>query len=70
MEKEKFEWSDLKSLGKSDNANRWYPTDQIAKEYCNHYRSPSRKWPFSYAKACLTKKFHKYYKSKILLASE
>lgn len=55
-------WVDLKRLGKSDNANRWYPTDAIVEEYIakNGYRSPSRQWPQSYARPVMTKKFAKW----------
>jgi len=49
-------WQDLRQLGKTDNARRWYPADGVA-EYFRSIRSPSRAWPSSYAKAAQTKKF-------------
>ena len=52
-------WADLRKLGKTDNANRWYPCEEIS-EYFVTIRSPSRAWPYSYAKAALTKKFYKW----------
>lgn len=57
-----LEWRDLYKLGKRDNANRWYPKDETVKRYidANDYRSPSRAWPYSYAKPLLTKKFAKW----------
>ena len=57
-------WPDLwLSLGfESDNAGRWYPTESTEKiqEYIYQYRSPSRAYPHSYAKAALTVKFAKW----------
>lgn len=49
-------WSDLRALGRTDNAGRWYPCDDIA-EYFSAIRNPSRAWPHSYARAAMTKKF-------------
>jgi hypothetical protein len=43
-----------------DSAGRWYPTHEITEKYCTGYRSPSRAWPHSYAKAVLTTKFAKW----------
>lgn len=57
--KERLDWVDIRSLGKSDSAGRWYPYSDIS-EYFNHIRSPSRAWPWSYAKAAQTKKFAKW----------
>lgn len=57
----KLTWSDLRKLGRQDNAGRWYPCDEI-REYFVGYRSPSRAWPNSYAKAALTLKFYKWLK--------
>lgn len=51
-----LEWTDLWTLGTSDNAKRWYPRTEIER-YFRSYRSPSRAWPWSYAKAALTAKF-------------
>ena len=52
-------WSDLKQIGTQDNGNRWYPVPEF-KEYFEGYRSPSRAFPYSYAKAAMTKKFAKW----------
>ena len=52
-------WADIRKIGKSDNANRWYPCDEVA-EYFADIRSPSRAWPNSYAKAAQTQKFAKW----------
>lgn len=46
-----------------DNGGRWYPkkgtpADQYINE--NGYRTPSRAWPYSYAKPLMTKKFAKW----------
>jgi len=58
-------FSDLKHYGSWDRAGRWYPSEDIA-EYFNHIRSPSRAWPYSYAKAACTVKFMKWYNSRIV----
>ena len=55
----KLDWQSIRLIGKSDNANRWYPCDDIA-EYFSAIRSPSRAWPYSYAKAAQTAKFAKW----------
>jgi hypothetical protein len=47
------------SLGRFDNAKRWYPDKKIA-EYFETYRSPSNAWPYSYLHAATTKKFYKW----------
>lgn len=49
-------WSSIRAIGKADNANRWYPSADVA-PYFVSIRSPSRAWPHSYAKAAMTKKF-------------
>lgn len=49
-------WPDLRALGRTDNAGRWYPREDIA-EYFAGIRSPSRAWPYSYARAAMTRKF-------------
>lgn len=60
--KTKLGWQDLKFLGEYDKANRWYPNNDI-KHYFDSIRSPSRRWPHSYAKAAMTLKFAKFLKS-------
>jgi hypothetical protein len=57
--KKQLDWADIKKIGKTDKANRWYPCDELA-EYFNNIRSPSRAWPHSYAKAAQTQKFAKW----------
>jgi hypothetical protein len=57
--KRHLEWSDIRQLGRSDNAGRWYPRQDIA-EYFGSIRSPSRAWPWSYAKAAQTLKFARW----------
>jgi hypothetical protein len=52
----KLGWNDIKLIGRTDNAGRWYPSTEVV-EYFYHIRSPSRAWPHSYAKAAQTKKF-------------
>ena len=49
-------WTDMRKIGRSDNARRWFPNPDIA-EYFSGLRAPSRVWPHSYAKAAQTKKF-------------
>jgi len=49
-------WSSIRSIGKTDSANRWYPDSDVA-PYFSSLRAPSRAWPYSYAKAAQTKKF-------------
>lgn len=54
-------WSDLNMT--KDNGGRWYPSDRTPDyvvEFLKGYRSPSRAFPFSYAKPLLTQKFAKY----------
>jgi len=55
----KLDWQLIRLIGKSDNANRWYPNPDIA-EYFASLRSPSRAWPYSYAKGAQTIKFAKW----------
>lgn len=52
-------WQSIRQIGKTDNARRWYPCEDVA-EYFSHIRSPSRAWPFSYAKAAQTQKFARW----------
>jgi hypothetical protein len=54
--KETLNWQDIRSLGKTDSAGRWYPNEDIA-EYFTSLRAPSRAYPHSYAKAAQTYKF-------------
>jgi len=49
-------WNSIRNIGKADSANRWYPAPEVA-PYFAHIRSPSRAWPYSYAKAAQTRKF-------------
>jgi hypothetical protein len=55
----KLDWSQVYKIGKTDNGNRWYPSENVA-EYFSAIRSPSRAWPHSYAKAAQTLKFSKW----------
>ena len=51
-------WSDL-GLSK-DNGGRWFAgtgSPEFVREYCSHYRTPSRAWPMSHAKPLLSQKF-------------
>jgi hypothetical protein len=52
-------WNDLNKIGTQDNSGRWYPIEEV-REYFDKYRAPSRAFPFSYAKAAMTKKFAKW----------
>lgn len=54
-----YTWSDLRRLGRTDNAGRWYPRPEIA-EYFEGLRAPSRAWPHSYARAAQTAKFARW----------
>jgi len=54
-----FTWTDIRRLGNTDSANRWYPCDDIA-EYFRGLRAPSRAWPHSYARAAQTAKFARW----------
>lgn len=63
--KTELDWKDLwQKLGMiKDNGGRFYPGDNTPnsiREYLKGYRVPSRKWPYSYAKPLLTKKFAKW----------
>ena len=55
----KLNWQHLRALGKTDNGNRWYPSEDIA-EFFSGLRPPSRAWPHSYAKSAQTLKFAKW----------
>ena len=55
----KLDWNSIRKIGASDNANRWYPSPEIA-EYFYSLRAPSRAWPHSYAKSAQTLKFAKW----------
>ncbi|MBH05161.1 MAG: hypothetical protein CMJ20_02450 [Phycisphaeraceae bacterium] len=44
--------------GKFDKGGRWFPCEANA-DLVGHIRSPSRSWPYSYLKACRSKKFVK-----------
>jgi hypothetical protein len=52
-------WQDIRAIGKTDNAGRWYPCEDIV-EYFATIRSPSRAWPHSYARAAQTVKFARW----------
>ena len=55
-------WAHLRKFGSFDNANRYYPDHPALKAYIAEggYRSPSRAWPWSYAKPLLTQKCMKW----------
>ena len=53
---EVLNWQDMRVIGKTDGAGRWYPGEEVA-QYFSTIRSPSRAWPNSYAKAAQTLKF-------------
>jgi hypothetical protein len=57
--KKALTWADIRRIGKSDKAGRWYPAPNVA-EYFSGIRSPSRAWPWSYAKAAQTAKFARW----------
>lgn len=40
--------------GKSDNGGRWYPADDERCPLCDGIRSPSRAYPWSYYKHCMS----------------
>ena len=46
--KETLNWQDIRALGKTDSAGRWYPNEDIA-EYFKTLRAPSRAYPHSEA---------------------
>lgn len=54
-----LDWVTIRSIGSSDNANRWYPNSEVS-EYFTHLRSPSRAFPHSYARSAQTVKFAKW----------
>lgn len=41
-------------IGKFDNGNRWYPSEQEKCPCCANVRTPSRAWPYSYMTHCRT----------------
>jgi hypothetical protein len=43
-----------KPQGRTDNASRWYPSDDEHCDCCDHVREPSRSWPWSIYKHCFT----------------
>jgi len=57
--KKSLTWNDIYKLGKTDNANRWFPHSDYASYFAN-IRTPSRSWPHSYARAALTNKFARW----------
>jgi len=42
--------------GKFDSAGRWYPSEDWEASCCSSVRYPSRKWPYSLLKHCISKK--------------
>lgn len=52
-------WQHLNKIGRSDSAKRYYPSSAPAVEYIEQhgYRRPSARYPYSYARALMTKKF-------------
>ncbi len=45
-----------------DSGDRWFDSESTqswVKEYLSNYRTPSRSWPLSYAKAMFSQKFAK-----------
>jgi len=59
-----LDWPNLwKDLGMTkDKGGRFFPSEDTPEwvhDYCTQFRSPSRAWPYSYAKPLLTKKFAK-----------
>jgi hypothetical protein len=42
--------------GQSDKGSRWYPSDCERASCCSSIREPSRAFPWSYYKHCMTKK--------------
>lgn len=51
-----LEWQDMKIIGEQDSKGRWWPCDEI-EPYFVTIRTPSSRWPNSYAKAAQTVKF-------------
>lgn len=66
IKKATLEWPDIwgELSFKKDNGGRWYASDdtpESVREYVEgNFRSPSRAWPYSYAKPLLTQKFAKF----------
>ena len=52
-------WRELRRIGNTDNANRWYPCEEV-QEYFAHIREPSRAFPHSFARSAQTMKFAKW----------
>lgn len=61
-DKNTLEWRDLFKIMDRDKAGRWYSDNDAADEYIDlhNYRWPSRKWPYSHARALMTKKYAKW----------
>jgi hypothetical protein len=53
---ENLNFDDLYKVGYYDRAGRWYPIPDIA-EYFKRIREPSYRWPHSYERAAMTRKF-------------
>ena len=60
---DKLSWADIRPLGYTDKANRWYSNEDIA-DYFRGIRAPSRAWPHSYVRAAMTKKFKRWLDSR------
>ncbi len=58
-EKSNLDWRDINKIGKSRGGKKWFPHGQF-EHYFAGYRAPSRKWPYSYLRAALTKKFARW----------
>lgn len=56
---DRLTWTDIRRIGKTDSANRWYPDAEVS-EYFASLRAPSRAYPHSYAKAAQTLKFKRW----------
>ena len=54
-----LDWAGIRRIGREDNARRWFPAPEVA-EYFRTIRTPSRAWPWSYAKAAQTQKFARW----------
>jgi hypothetical protein len=70
--KETLEWEDVFELLHRDGAGRWDVSDDTPSfiaDYCRQFRTPSRAWPQSRAKALFTKKAARHIiKEDLLLA--
>lgn len=61
--KRSLEWKDIFTIMHRDRSGRWWPyTNLPAATYIEEgfYRTPSCKWPRSYARALMTQKFAKW----------